>query len=104
MDAGAMLLEAGRLHALWQRATGRRDALDYSGISAWVAFVQAGFRAADLAVVAGYLNWRIASGCADPAQVRFRNLIGNLDLFGVYLKYSRARCRIVRPGYIFQED
>lgn len=84
------------LHDLYCRSTRFDLRLDYTRQRAWHDFTLAGFTAADLVLVVGYLRKKIAASDRNIGALRFSNLVMQLDRFEEDLAMARAESRISR--------
>jgi len=81
-----------QLHQLYGRLTGQNLSLGFDRQRLWYEFVHAGFSAAQLTQVVGYLQKEISQSRRNVGALKLSNLL-QLDRFEEDLNISRVRLR-----------
>ena len=81
-----------QLHQLYSRLTGQHLSLGFDRQRLWYEFVHAGFSAAQLTQVIGYLQKEITHSRRNVGALKLSNLL-QLDRFEEDLNISRVRLR-----------
>lgn len=85
-----------QVHALYGQLTGQRVSLGFDRERMWFEVLRAGFTAADVARVIGYLQREIREGRRNVGALKLSNLL-QLDRFEEDLNISRVQLRNPKP-------
>lgn len=85
---------AAELHRMYVNLTALEIPLDMSRIYQWEVFIAKKFTATDLSLVIRHIQKGIRERKRNPGALKFRNLIGSIDLFEEDLAESRAAANI----------
>lgn len=89
---------ARELHELFCEITGQQGlSLRFDRMRTWHEWMSCGWTDDDLRVVVRYLRRGIAEGRRNPGALKFRNLIGQPDLFEEELVEARRELRVRQP-------